>query len=79
MTYVHNEIRFTFQRKNDYVTNRKNVNFANIKIQPFFAILPNLLAAKFSRYTVQALKHSTHCEIEDLNRENKTHGRLQSC
>ena len=29
-----------------------NLNFANVKIQPFLAISPNLMPAKFSRYTV---------------------------
>ena len=28
------------------------LNFANIKVQAFFTILPNLMPAKFSRYTV---------------------------
>ena len=35
-----------------YSSKLPNLNFANIKIQPFFAISPNLMPAKFSRYTV---------------------------
>jgi len=49
-----------------------NLNFANIKIQPFFAISPNLMPAKFSRYTVCIQKfiqfHLLWLYIQDVNR-----------
>ena len=38
--------------RHKYSSKSPNLNFANIKIQPFFAISPNLMLAKFSRYTV---------------------------
>ena len=45
----------TSQRKSEYIISSyksPSLNFTNIKIQPFFTISPNLMLAKFSRYTV---------------------------
>ena len=39
-------------------TQSPNLNFANIKFSPFFAISPNLILAKFSSYTVGTVKTS---------------------
>ena len=43
--------------RHKYSSKSPNLNFANIKIQPFFAISPNLMPAKFSCYTVS---HKIH-------------------